>query len=212
MQLLDSDWSAGSAWHSCICLCVFCLQCAGPASINPRSEIWSAQSVRLIASLTMRGRCTVAVRKTTSVLKGTPPPWPVPVSVLSTFGALWCMRSQRHPDVMQVPSPPQFLMFFRYPTRDALHCGVGGFFSLALKTCNETCLNFALKRCWKPLIWLSLNYNELQWYNSLRCFSHWIIFADYFLWPYSILLCTCLCTIQKAICQKNILPIRTVWI
>lgn len=59
-----------------------CLQCAGRASTNPPWGIWSVQSARLIASLTMRGRCTVAVRGTTSVLRETLRPWPVPVSVL----------------------------------------------------------------------------------------------------------------------------------
>lgn len=59
----------------------FCLQCAGQASTSPRLEIWSAQSVRLIVSLTTTGRCTVAVKKTSSVLMETLSPWPVPVSV-----------------------------------------------------------------------------------------------------------------------------------
>lgn len=97
MQLLDSYRRSGSARHSCLCL-FFCLQCAGQASTSQRSEIWSVQSVRLIVSLTMRGPFTVGVRKTTSVLKETLPPWPVHVSVLLyqfayiilTRGALQC--------------------------------------------------------------------------------------------------------------------------
>ncbi len=60
----------------------FCLQCAGQDSTSLHSGTWSVQSVRLTVSLTTRGRCTVAVRKTTSVLRETPPPWPAPVSVL----------------------------------------------------------------------------------------------------------------------------------
>lgn len=63
----------------------FCLQCAGQASTSPQLEIWSAPNVRLIASHTMRGRCTVAVKKTISVLREILSPWPVPVSVCLNF-------------------------------------------------------------------------------------------------------------------------------
>lgn len=66
--------------HSSICLsCLF--QCANRASTSPRWEIRSVQNVRLTASLTTRGRCSVAVKRTTSVLRETPWPWPVPVSL-----------------------------------------------------------------------------------------------------------------------------------
>lgn len=58
-----------------------CLQCANRASTSPRWEIRSVQNVRLTASLTTRGRCSVAVKRTTSVLRETPWPWPVPVSL-----------------------------------------------------------------------------------------------------------------------------------
>lgn len=60
----------------------FCLQCAGPVSTNLLWEIRSVQSARHIVSHTMRGRCTAAVRKTTSVPMEILHPWPVPVSVL----------------------------------------------------------------------------------------------------------------------------------
>lgn len=190
----------------------FCLQCAGQASTNPRSEIWSVQSVRLTVSLTMRGRCTVAVRKTTSVLRETPPPWPVPVSVLWYFSLLniWGylidhMRSRQRPDVLQVPfcSSHSYSCYFSisYLIREALQCVVGGYFSLGHKTCNVACLNLALNRCWNPLVWLSVSFNVLMVYML----SHWIIFAEYYVRPCKILYNTmlCLCTTQKAIQQKK---------
>ncbi|MEQ2203896.1 hypothetical protein XENOCAPTIV_005061 [Xenoophorus captivus] len=62
----------------------FCFQCAGQASTNPLTATWSVQSVRLTASPTMRGHCTVAVRKTTFALKETLPPWHVLVSVCAS--------------------------------------------------------------------------------------------------------------------------------
>lgn len=58
-----------------------CFQCANRASTSPRWEIRSVQNVRLTASLTTRGRCSVAVKRTTSALRETPWPWPVPVSL-----------------------------------------------------------------------------------------------------------------------------------
>lgn len=62
-------------------VCLSCFQCANRASTSPRWEIWSVQNVRRIVSLTTRGRCSVAVKKTTSVLKETLCLWLVPVSV-----------------------------------------------------------------------------------------------------------------------------------
>lgn len=62
-------------------VCLVCFQCANRASTSPRWEILSAQNVRLTASLTTRGRCSVAVKRTTSVLRETPWPWPAPVSL-----------------------------------------------------------------------------------------------------------------------------------
>lgn len=59
-----------------------CFQCANRVSTRPRWEIRSVQNVRLTASLTTRGRCSVAVKRTTSVLRETPWLWPVPVSLL----------------------------------------------------------------------------------------------------------------------------------
>lgn len=75
---------------------VFFLQCAGWASTNLRSGTRSVQSVHLIVSLTMRGRYTAAVRRTTSVLRETLPLWPVPVSVYVhvCVRAFMCLYSQ----------------------------------------------------------------------------------------------------------------------
>lgn len=66
-------------------VCLSCFQRANRDSTSPHWEIWSVQNVRRIVSLTTRGRCSVAVKKTTSVLKETLWPWLVPVSVCFVF-------------------------------------------------------------------------------------------------------------------------------
>lgn len=67
------------------------------------------------------------------------------------------MRCQWHPDAMQVPSRPQRLLFFYQISERSPPVWCGRI--LTHKTCNETCLNLALKR--NPLVWLSLTISVL---------------------------------------------------
>lgn len=173
MQLLDSCQCAGSAWRSCICLCPFVFQRAGRASTSPRSGTWSVQSVRLTAFPTMRGRCTAAVRRTTSVPRETLHPWRVPVSVqactlcvilVQVFWVLGYTRSQWRPRTM---TSAACYFSIRYLTRGILLFGEGGFFSLAHKASSETCLN--------P--------NELLIHLHSKCFQmlfyYYVLFGKY---------------------------------
>lgn len=93
---------------------VFCLQCAGRASTNLCSGIWSVQSVHLIVSLTMRDRCTVAVRKITSVLRETPPLWPVPVSVhVCVPSCVYTVSSKVGFDIKSYDAPLLMLVLYQ---------------------------------------------------------------------------------------------------